>query len=426
MSMVRGGMFMTNSLSGVIKDYANSNAIRFHMPGHNGSDIKIDTSMDITELSFSDNLISATGIISDTEKLIASAYNMNYALMLTSGATSGIAIAMYCASLFGSNVAIVGNAHKSVYNYANIFALKTHNINCEKELEKLQDLSAVIITSPDYFGMVTDYSKYKGKHLLIIDQSHGAHFAFSSKLPDISSDADILITSWHKTLPVLTGGAVMTCNNDDIYTKLLLGRNILHSSSPNYMIMSSIDNCVRGMINSGEILYENAINAINIFKNNLPSRYEYLPVSDPTRLVISLKGVNASSLASILEKYNIFLEMSYLDKLIAIITPYNHQHLPKFLQVLQSINLQENTSFDLDFDLVIAYNYDERKSRLMHLNDCCGMVCMTSIGVYPPGVPIINKGQVINAKLITFLTENINDIFGLITGKIFATDNTKE
>ena len=63
---------MQNHLYTALKKYAQSNPIRFHMPAHNGIDLGIDTSMDITELSFSDNLIESDGIIKNCENNIYS------------------------------------------------------------------------------------------------------------------------------------------------------------------------------------------------------------------------------------------------------------------------------------------------------------------------------------------------------------------
>lgn len=414
---------MQESLAEVLSKYTDSNAIRFHMPGHNGTRLDIDTSMDITELSFSDNLLSAHSIISDTERLIASAYDMSYALMLTSGATSGVAISLRVASLHGDSIAVVGNAHKSVYNYANIFSLKVIRIESEKDIVNIPNLSAVIITSPDYFGEVIDHSKYIGNHLLIIDQSHGAHFAFSSELPAPSTDADILITSWHKTLPVLTGGAVITCNDDNIYSELLSSREMLHTSSPSYITMSSIDSCVRLMARDGEKLYHEVIIAIDEFRRNLSNKYDFIANSDPTRLVISLKGMSASALASALENYGIYVEMSYEDKLVSIITPYNYQHLVRFNQVLSQLTLHNTLDLTPAFELSHSDSYKESNSRLINISDSEGMVCMTSVGMYPPGVPIIIKGQILTDQIITYLNQNINNTFGLISGKILVTEN---
>ena len=93
---------MQNHLYTALKKYAQSNPIRFHMPSHNGIDLGIDTSMDITELSFSDNLIESDGIIKNCENNIANAYGTKYGLMITSGATTAIAAALHTAKNKGN------------------------------------------------------------------------------------------------------------------------------------------------------------------------------------------------------------------------------------------------------------------------------------------------------------------------------------
>ena len=420
---------MKDSLSTILQNYSSANAIRFHMPGHSGVDIGINTNIDITELSFSDNLISATGAILDTEKLIADAYNMPYALMLTCGATSAVAIALYVASLHGDSIGIVGDAHKSVYNYADIFKLKIHKINDENMLDNLPKLAAIIITSPDYFGNTKCIEKYKGNHLIIVDQSHGAHFAFSSQLPDNQNSADILITSWHKTLPVLTGGAVISCNNNDIYSQLLIGRNILHSSSPNYMIMSSIDNCVRSMSACGNKIYNEVITKISLLTKSLPDRYTHIASDDVTRLVIATKYANGAVLSSILQTFCVYIEMSYEDKIVCIITPYNYHHLQRFFDILSQINLDKSIinckDFLPSFDIKSTTDYNEKNAKLIDISESKNRVCMTTIGLYPPCVPIITKGEIITKEIIDFLIEKQTNIFGLITGKILAAKHIK-
>ncbi|NCA66667.1 MAG: amino acid decarboxylase, partial [Clostridia bacterium] len=66
---------------------------RFHMPGHNGkalTPLYASSCFDITELSFSDNLLFADGVIAEAEMLAAHAYNTAYTRFFTCGATSAI------------------------------------------------------------------------------------------------------------------------------------------------------------------------------------------------------------------------------------------------------------------------------------------------------------------------------------------------
>ena len=82
---------------------------------------------------------------------------------------------------------------------------------------------------------------------LIVDEAHGAHFGFHSYFPQNANTqgADVVIHSLHKTLPSLTQTALLHINGR--YADRERIRNYLHmlqSSSPSYILMASIDECV--------------------------------------------------------------------------------------------------------------------------------------------------------------------------------------
>jgi len=85
--------------------YDNLGAARFHMPGHSG--VNVDdwlfraATNDITEMSFSDKLISPHGIIEQSEELMAATSGAMKVLYLTSGGTGAIFIAMATVKNFG-------------------------------------------------------------------------------------------------------------------------------------------------------------------------------------------------------------------------------------------------------------------------------------------------------------------------------------
>ena len=61
--------------------------LSFHTPAHNGG-IVIDSRLDVTELSYSDNLLDAKGIILESEQEVAKAYGVENVLYSTAGATT--------------------------------------------------------------------------------------------------------------------------------------------------------------------------------------------------------------------------------------------------------------------------------------------------------------------------------------------------
>lgn len=412
---------MQSKLYETLINYCDKNPVRFHMPGINGKDIGLCSCMDITELSFSDNLIDSNGIIKNTENNIAKAYSTNFALMLTCGATSGVAISLFVAKQYGNNLLIVGDCHKCVFNYASIFGLNITKIESFDNDIDFDNFDCIVLTTPNYFGKTTNIDKLKNCNALkIVDASHGSHFAFCSKLPNLPTDiADITILSFHKTLPVLTGGAGIVCNNQEIFDKLVYARSLIHSSSPSYLIMASIDKAIVNFFENGEKLYQNVFNHINNFKNTLNDNFTVEKTDDKTRLCIGCKGKNANQIKNILEQNNIFVEMTYQDILVLIVTPYNSDKLEILSSVLNDIDVDQISLVENDniCQNQTKTDINANKIKFLPLAECAGKISASNIGIYPPGTPIIRIGDKITQNNIKFLQNTDLEIFGFVNGK---------
>ena len=92
-----------------------------------------------------------------------------------------------------------------------------------------------------------------------------AHLGFSEMFPGeaLGCGADIVVTGLHKTLPAMTqcsllhlGGALV--DGDKIARQL----EIFETSSPSYVLMASIDQCVR-------LLTENKTRLFRAYENNI-------------------------------------------------------------------------------------------------------------------------------------------------------------
>ena len=142
-----------------------------------------------------------------------------------------------------------------------------------KALDADPDIDAVILPSPNYFGIVSDIKViaeevHKRGKILIVDQAHGAHLkmfanagyaGYAEKVPTPAEEcgADIVIVSTHKTMASFTQTAVAnlfgghtgnghgdtaddcSCGLVDVdaYEKNLL---MLESTSPSYILMESL------------------------------------------------------------------------------------------------------------------------------------------------------------------------------------------
>ena len=133
--------------------------------------------------------------------------------------------------------------------------------NVEKSLQENQDIEAVVITSPSYDGIVSDIARiaqilHSHGIPLIVDEAHGAHFAFHQAFPisALELGADVVIHSLHKTLPALTQTALLHQKGNRVSTEKLeefLG--IYETSSPSYLLMGGISYCLRFLVKQSSL-----------------------------------------------------------------------------------------------------------------------------------------------------------------------------
>mgnify|MGYP000665332081 FL=1 len=112
-------------------------------------------------------------------------------------------------------------------------------------LDRDKDIQAVLITSPNYYGVCSDVRAiadevHKRGRILITDQAHGAHlklfegFGLNEDL-SVSAEtggADIVINSIHKTLGSFTQSALLNVVSDRVNQRLLRENlNMLQSTS---------------------------------------------------------------------------------------------------------------------------------------------------------------------------------------------------
>lgn len=395
--------------------------MRFHMPGHSGSDLGITSLDDITELSYSGNLIESLGAVSEIERETARLYGAKYALLFTSGATSAINATLLAVKqmLLSPKIVLSGNTHKSLYSYANIHGLPL--MNSEDYSKTPKDSCVFFHTSPDYYGRYTSLKNSHRAKIKIIDASHASHYVLSAELPDITlKDYDIIIYSLHKTLPVLTGGALIVTNNDEYYQHLLLARMRTHTTSPSFMTLASIGRAIKAISTSGHDDYIKLKKLVDEFIKHSPFKAYYY--DDFTRLIIDLNGLDANVLNSYLETNGCYVEMIDRDKLVLIVTPYNVKYLNNLLSLLNNSPKMDNAKISVEttaFKPEVVKNHSKIGTiSFIELDSAIGEISANDIGIYPPGTPIITSGQIISRDIIDYIKSNFDKTFGLINGKV--------
>lgn len=107
-----------------------------------------------------------------------------------------------------------------------------------------------------------------------MDEAHGAHLGFHPYFPKsaITLGADVVIQSLHKTLPAPTQTAILHWNSSYIKKEQLEWfLNIYETSSPSYLFLASIDECVR-------LLTEEKEKYFDAYEKHLKDFYEKHPI----------------------------------------------------------------------------------------------------------------------------------------------------
>ncbi len=441
----------------LFKKLKSNNKIPFHMPGHKrnthilGNELPFK--IDITEIDGFDNLHNPTGVLKEVNKKLSKLYHSKQSFMLVNGSTGGILSAISTLVGEGDNVLIPRNCHKSVYNGIELVKGKIHYISpaFDKygifkkidplEVEKVlrsKYFKLLILTSPTYEGVISDINEisdiaHKYNTLVLVDGAHGAH------LFDYYEDckADVVVVSLHKTLPALTQCAAINVYSDSVDVRLLQNRlSVFQTSSPSYVLMSSIESCIDFVnYNTNHFAeYQNRLNQFYLKCNSL-SNLKLIKYDDLGKVVVFTGNcdITGSKLSSILrDEFNIEVEMACTDYIVAMTSICDtDDNFNALANALLSIDKRLSyRKFNNTNTFIIPKKYCEPfevdgDSELADFSNAVNNISCEYVFAYPPGIPILVPGEFINESvvdLVNYYLSNQVDIYsdyGNMPDKIF-------
>lgn len=442
---------MNSPLFKKLSEFKKQKRRSFSMPGHKGHINKQFINLDVTELNETADLHSDCEVVKSANNKIAKVYNTKQSFIMTSGSTTAIYAMLLSVLKPGDTILLNEDSHISVINACTVIGIKIRILEKEfnddflipgkvedisKYLLKYSDISAVLITSPNYYGVVSDtkniYTACKKHGIpLLIDAAHGAHFFVSDKLPQCATRyADLVCHSAHKTLNALTGASYLhVCSDRVSADRVRECINMLETSSPSYPIAVSAESAVD--INNKD--WENIIELSNDFKKKI-SKLGLLCLDndDTTRIVINFYGFNITGfkvLDELSKKYSIDAEMADMLNIVLIVTPKNtvHDFKKLYLALLDIIKNTEKAFIKPSFkpfkrDGIIdpkkAFFADKES---VYLNESIGRISAKTVISYPPGTPIIITGEKITNEHIDMLLNLISSgakVMGVKDNKI--------
>lgn len=422
-----------------LNNYLKENIYPFHMPGNKR--VTEYSQFDFTEVEGLDNLYHSCGILKEMTERIKTLYGTKESFVLVNGSTVGILTAITSVTAGGDGILLARNCHKSVYNAVELWDLLPYYIlprcdengicmcispdEVEKKLKDNSEIKACVITSPTYEGVVSDIKAiaeicHSYNVILIVDEAHGSHLGFSDYFPDsaIGQGADIVIQSTHKTLTSLTGtGLLHICSDRVDLQKIKKRYQTFQTSSPNYILMASVDECICNIIEKGDSLFAEYTKKLDDFYKKTES-LEKLKIFrgdaatfDRGKIVILTTDTNISGTTlqtTLREKYKIETEMATVNYCLAM-TSINDtsEGFARFVTAL----------LEIDKSLVKSKNKTQAPKCLPEMvctpakaenlmtedispEKASGRVAMEYIYAYPPGIPIIVPGEKFSEAIV--------------------------
>lgn len=422
----------------------NRGRLSFHMPGHKGRGPfgPLDAyALDTTELPGTDDLYCPENGLREAQERYARAAGSGAALFLHNGSTAGIQAMLMLYAYPGDTVLLPRNAHLSAVNGCIVGDLRPAFMPLSftedgygylREETALAALAAhpqarcLLVTSPDYYGgrlpleRIAAAAHAQGCRL-VVDEAHGAHFPWLDGARGAAAcGADAWVQSCHKTLPSLTGTAVLHLRDVEDNARALRLLRMTQTSSPNYVLMMSVDDARAYMDAEGGVRLKAVSEAAGALRARLPAlgygdaqalwRSTGLTF-DPTRLVI-LAPQGGEALDRALAARGVDVEMHDIRRVVCILTAMDDRvRLARLEEALGAIAPRRAelppTAYDQPLPPVVMPPRQAAMGRVARvaLDRAAGRVAAASAGLYPPGIPLVAPGEQITEQTVAALAQ---------------------
>jgi arginine decarboxylase len=318
-------------------------------------------------------------------------------------------------------------------------------------LEQYPETKAVLMVSPTYHGACGDMAAiatlaHDHGIPLLVDEAHGAHFAFHSDLPTsaLESGADLVVQSTHKLLSAFTQASMLHLQGSRIEpARVSKTLQMLQSSSPSNLLLASLDAARQQMVEEGKYLLSQALT----FADRARSQIQQLPGLcvlqpeqaitagfcrlDPTRITVDVSGLGLDGYTAdeiFSQRFGVIAELPTLRHLTFIVSIGNTQEdiarlIHAFEQLTQMDAVPDSARLlikGVDLPLVEVPERSPREAffapqESAPIHQSIDRISAETICPYPPGIPLVLPGEKITEAAIAQL-QHIQSAGGLITG----------
>lgn len=451
-----------------MQTYVKDDVIPFHTPGHKqgkgmhpslGRILGQEAlALDLALMSELDDLHEPHGCIKHAQDLAAQLYGADHSFFVVNGTTGGIYAMILAIAGPGDKIIVPRNAHRSIIGGIILggavpvfmqpeidmdlgLAMGVTPETVAKTISLHPDAKGVLIINPTYYGVVTDLKRivdivHRNNMCVIVDEAHGPHLKFSDRLPiqALDAGADISAQSTHKIIGAMTQCSMVHCREGRINVPRLKAMlQLVQSTSPNYILLASLDVARMQMATEGRRLVEKSIELAQWARqeiNKIPGLYSFgedkigtpgVYSLDPTKITVTVKGLGmkGSDAERILRyQYNIQAELSDMYNLLFLITlgdsEQDAQTLVKALRDMANNHMRDGFIPVVE-DVYATHGYPAQpeqvisprealfgRTRQIPFEQAGGKICAEIVTFYPPGIPILCPGERISEDNIEY------------------------
>jgi arginine decarboxylase len=446
-------------------DHRRQNRYGFTPPGHRqgrGADPRVLEVLgdalrnDVLATAGLDDRKSSNGYLEHAQELMADAVGADRAFFSTCGSSLSVKASMLAVTRGEGDILVGRDAHKSVIAGLVLSGLQPRWISprwdaeqhlahppgpdeVEKLWQRYPDASAALITSPTPYGTcadlkaIADICHSRGKPL-IVDEAWGAHLPFHDSLPTWAMDAgaDICVASVHKMGMGFEQGSVYHLQGSLVDpVRLKQCADLLATTSSNVLLYAAMDGWRRQMVEHGTELLSAAldltqrtrdridgIDGLHVLTDELLGAEASHDLDRMHILVdVSQLGISGYQAADWLRE-NKQLDMGVSDHRRVEATMSmadDDETADRLLDALENLAQAADalprpkpvklpTPADLEPDTVdLPRDAFFGPVEVVPAAEAPGRVCAEQLTPYPPGIPALLPGEVVNHAVVEYL-----------------------
>ena len=448
-----------------MKAYAADGARAYHTPGHKqglGAHPLLKALVteeglreEVSLMEELDDLHEPTMCIKEAQEMAAALYGADQAFFMINGTTGAIHTMLMGALAPGDTVLVPRNAHRSVIG--GIILAGARPVFLQPEIDERLGIAmglteemvaraialhpeakALVCVYPTYYGVtygLEAIAKLVHAHgmLLLVDEAHGPHLRFSDDLPPqaIDCSADMAAQSTHKILGAMTQASMLLTSGPRVSRERVReAASLLQSTSPNQLLLASLDIARLQMAEDGRETVGNAvrlaeklrcaINEIDGLWSFGPEYTDYPGATglDTTKITVQvtdlgLSGVEAESILR--HEYKVQCELSDARNLLFILSYADGEEQADYLlEALQGLARDHRratvaaSAVAAGLPAVPAQGMTPREAFFapkgsVPFGEAEGRIAAEQVMFYPPGIPILCPGDIIDAASLHYI-----------------------